>query len=236
MFSIIIPSFNREKQLRNALAELNKQLYKEFEVIVVDDASDSEYDLSLDLYHFELKYFRSNKNLGPSGARNIGVSLARYDWIIFLDDDDYFMPEKLMILRETILNNDIDFIYHRARIFMINEKISYISSQKDIDKIPGEVYQHMLSGNFIGGPPNFAIKKSLFNKLHGFSDNVRAIEDYEFLLRLVRDVSKKRIIFVDNVLTGCNYITKSTSVSKNINNLKQACTYISEEYIRDNRE
>ncbi|WP_409196901.1 glycosyltransferase family 2 protein, partial [Enterobacter hormaechei] len=49
MFSIIIHSFNREKQLRNALAELNKQLYKEFEVIVVDDASDSEYDLSLDL-------------------------------------------------------------------------------------------------------------------------------------------------------------------------------------------
>lgn len=85
-----------------------------------------------------------------------------------MDDDDYFMPEKLMILRETILNNDIDFIYHRARIFMINEKISYISSQKDIDKIPGEVYQHMLSGNFIGGPPNFAIKKACLTNFMAF--------------------------------------------------------------------
>lgn len=89
---------------------------------------DSEYDLSLDFYYFELKYFRSNKNLGLLGVRNIGVSLVCYDWIIFLDDDDYFMLEKLMILREIILNNDIDFIYYRVCIFMINEKISYIFS------------------------------------------------------------------------------------------------------------
>lgn len=78
----------------------------------------------------------------------------------------------------------------------------------------------MFFGNFIGGFLNFVIKKSLFNKFYGFFDNVWVIEDYEFLLRLVCDVSKKRIIFVDNVFIGCNYIIKLISVFKNINNLK----------------
>lgn len=236
MFTIIIPTYNRKEQLLTALNQLDRQSFKDFEVVIIDDASENEYDINLNLFSFDLTYHRNNINMGPAEARNIGVRLAKYDWVLFLDDDDFFLPEKLLLLKNNILNNDVDFIYHRARIFMINEGVSYITSQKNIENLKGLLSESIMESNFIGGPPNFAVKKSLFNSLGGFSERIRAIEDYEFLIRMLRKVEKNKILFIDKILTNCIYTTNTISVSKNINNLNYACDYILSHHIKGDRK
>lgn len=233
MFTIIIPTYNREEKLLNALNKLDKQTFKDFEVVIIDDGSENEYNINFSSFSFDLIYHRNINNKGPAEARNIGVRLAKYDWVLFLDDDDFFLPEKLLVLNNSILNNDVDFIYHRARVFMINEGVSYITSQKNIENLSDLPSQSIMESNFIGGPPNFAVKKLLFNSLGGFSESIRAIEDYEFLIRMLSKVEKNKILFIDEVLTNCIYTTNSISVSKNINNLNYACDYILSHHIKD---
>lgn len=236
MFSIIIPTFNRNQQLLIALNKLEKQSFRNFEVIIIDDASEDKYEINEALYSFSVNFYRQSTNTGPAGARNFGVSLASYDWILFLDDDDFFYSNKLMVLNNYIVNNDVDFVYHKACIHMVNEGVSYITSQSDIKHVIDSPQQQILKGNFIGGPPNFAIKKSLFNKLKGFSQSIRAIEDYEFLIRMVNIIDKNRVAFIDEVLTSCFYATKAVSVSKNIDNLNSACNYINTYHINENSQ
>lgn len=234
MFSIIIPTFNRNQQLLTALNQIEKQSFREFEVIIIDDASEDKYEINEGLYSFNINYYRQSINTGPAGARNLGVRLANYNWILFLDDDDLFHSNKLMVLNNYIINNDVDFVYHKACIHMVNEGVSYITSQSDIKYITDSPQQQILKGNFIGGPPNFAIKKDIFNRLNGFSQGIRAIEDYEFLIRMVNIIDKKRFLFINEVLTSCFYTTKVVSVSKNIDNLNSACNYINSHHINEN--
>lgn len=107
---------------------------------------------------------------------------------------------------------------------MVNENCCYQTSQKDIAEIsnPSEIIKQF---NFIGGAPNFTIKKSLFMAHDGFNENLKAIEDYEFLIRIVNDETIK-IGFIKQSLTECFYVTNYSSVSKNIANITNAGYWI----------
>ena len=95
--SIIIPVYNVEKFLRKCLTSLVEQTFQDREIIAVNDGST---DHSLDiLREFEQKYdfitVIDQKNRGMSKARNRGLSLARGEYICFIDSDDYVAPNFL---------------------------------------------------------------------------------------------------------------------------------------------
>ncbi|WP_325984396.1 glycosyltransferase [Providencia stuartii] len=173
---------------------------------------------------FPIQYYYCEKNLGPAGARNIGANLAKYEWILFLDDDDNFTNDKLEIIFNEINYSNYNFIYNKSIIFMVNEKCSYETSQRDISNIENPI-EMIKKFNFIGGTPNFSIKKSLFLSSGGFNIKLRAIEDYEFLIRLIKQNNIK-IGFINKPLTNCFYVTKYSSVSKNIQNIIDAGHWI----------
>jgi glycosyltransferase involved in cell wall biosynthesis len=97
MFTIVIPAYERPELLRRALQSLVDQSFKDFKVIVIDDASKS--DLSLIIKEFESKlnltYKKNVINLGGSESRNIGIKLSNSKYIALLDSDDYWNPLKL---------------------------------------------------------------------------------------------------------------------------------------------
>ncbi|EMF0918948.1 glycosyltransferase family 2 protein [Providencia stuartii] len=227
IFSIIIPTYNRIESLISTLKQLESQTIKNFEVIIVNDHSSIEYNENTWLNEFKLfpiQYYYCEKNLGPAGARNIGANLAKNEWILFLDDDDKFADNKLEIIFNEIKNNDYNFIYNKSIIFMVNEKCSYETSQRDIANIENPI-ELIKKFNFIGSAPNFSIKKNLFISSGGFNDNLRAIEDYEFLIRVIQN-DNTRIGFINKPLTNCFYVTKYSSVSKNVKNIKNAGYWI----------
>jgi glycosyltransferase involved in cell wall biosynthesis len=101
LISVVIPTFNRMRQVQAALQSVLAQTYSEFEVIVVDDGSTDGTGQALralinqeDGSGKQIRYF-FQPNRGQSAARNAGIEEARGELIAFLDSDDTWLPEKL---------------------------------------------------------------------------------------------------------------------------------------------
>jgi len=102
-FSIIIPTFNRADIVSNAIKSILGQTYTNWELIVVDDGStDNTEEVVNSFGDTRIKYFYK-KNEERSIARNFGIDKATGEYISFLDDDDYYLPEFLSVFYEKIL-------------------------------------------------------------------------------------------------------------------------------------
>ncbi|MBW2991729.1 glycosyltransferase [Candidatus Woesearchaeota archaeon] len=90
LVSVIIPTYNREKLLAEAIESVIKQSYKNFEIIVVDDSSVDNTKKVVDRYKGRLRCYRTEKNSGNCGAtaRNIGIRNSKGEYIVIVDDDD----------------------------------------------------------------------------------------------------------------------------------------------------
>ena len=96
LVSVIIPVFNRKHLIQRSIYSVLNQTYKNLEVLVIDDAStDKTKEKVLEIKDSRLKYFRNEKNLGPSGSRNKGIKLSSGELIAFQDSDDEWINNKL---------------------------------------------------------------------------------------------------------------------------------------------
>ncbi|WP_175990102.1 glycosyltransferase family A protein [Bacillus sp. Marseille-Q1617] len=229
MFSVIIPTHNRLDLLKRALSSLEKQTYKEFEVIVIDDGNtlnkhDKEEVLSFKL---NIKILNNKESKGPSESRNLGVSNAKYEWVAFLDDDDEFVENKLDTIKKHITLKNPDLIHHDATIKMVHEKFNY--KTKSFQSLN---YQNdLFIKNIIGGTPVVVVKKEILKEAGGFSKDLEALEDYELWIKISKNTNN--IIYLSEELTLCNYYTRKKSVSKNIENNKNALKKIYNKYEKE---
>lgn len=92
--SVVIPAFNCEAYIDEAIASVLQQTLRPYEIIVVDDGSTDGTAELLQRYRNVITYIRQS-NKGPSAARNVGISKATGDYIAFLDNDDAWFPDKL---------------------------------------------------------------------------------------------------------------------------------------------
>lgn len=93
--SVLVATHNRRKLLARALASVNSQRYRDFEVIVVDDASIDGTASWLRIDHQHIVLLELNAQSGAAAARNRGVKQARGEIVAFLDDDDAWHPSYL---------------------------------------------------------------------------------------------------------------------------------------------
>ncbi|MBY0386435.1 glycosyltransferase family 2 protein, partial [bacterium] len=114
--SIIIPVFNRGPLLARALDSIEKQTFRDFEIIVVDDHSTEDLTSFISGRAFYLK----NSGKGVSSARNTGITAARGDFIAFLDSDDEWLPTKLEKQIEFLDKNLEHSIVHANEIWRRN--------------------------------------------------------------------------------------------------------------------
>ncbi len=229
MFSIIVPSYNRQAEIPALLASLTQQSAHNFEVIIVDDCSKEKVVVEKD-YPFPVTVIRNEQNQGAAESRNIGARNATQDWLLFLDDDDRFEKSKCEILAQQITQNpDVNFIYHPAKCVMVNENFSYFThpftQQKDL------TLDNILLANKIGGMPMIGIKKSFFLALGGLSTQLKSLEDYEFVLKVISSPELKPR-YVDQALTECTFHTQRSSVSTNLTNTEQAIDFIEKNYVK----
>ena len=228
MFSIIVPSYNRKDEIPTLLESLTQQTDLTFEVVIVDDCSKDPVVVEK-TYPFAVRVIRNETNQGAAESRNIGARAAKGEWLLFLDDDDRFMPPKCQKLAEVIAqNSSVNFIYHPAKCEMVNEGFTYVTSPVEPSEISPE---RILLANKIGGMPMVAIRKDLFLKIGGLSTALRSLEDYDFLLKLLqeKDFSPYKI---NEVLTYCTFHTKRSSVSTDTGNTEKAIDYIREHYVK----
>ncbi|PJG82213.1 glycosyltransferase family 2 protein [Caviibacterium pharyngocola] len=229
MFSIIVPSYNRKTEIPPLLDSLTKQTDLRFEVIIVDDCSAEPVDAEQH-YPFSVTVIRNAQNQGAAQSRNIGASNARYDWLLFLDDDDRFAETKCAELAQAIeANPTANFIYHPAQCTMVNEGFGYIT--RPYSNPADLTLDNMLSANKIGGMPMIGVKKAFFFAIGGLSRELKSLEDYEFVLKAV-SATDFNPIYVPTPLTHCSFHTKRASVSTNTTNTQSAITEIEKNYVR----
>ena len=98
LFTVIIPTHNRPGRLATALRSVREQVYANWELIVIDDGSSPPVQLDHVTDH-SVSLYRQD-NAGPGAARRLGALYARGDVLLFLDDDDYYLPNHLNVLAE----------------------------------------------------------------------------------------------------------------------------------------
>jgi teichuronic acid biosynthesis glycosyltransferase TuaG len=114
-FSVVIPAYNAENTIERAISSVLAQSYPPFEIIIVDDASkDKTQEIIESKYADAVRYIQKISNNGSSVARNTGMDAAKGDYIAFLDADDAWHPDKLLLIN-TILcaNPGITLFYHQ---------------------------------------------------------------------------------------------------------------------------
>jgi glycosyltransferase involved in cell wall biosynthesis len=95
LISCIVPVFNAERYLREALDSILAQGYRHLEIIVADDGSTDGTAAVVAGYDNQVRYLWQ-PNKGPAAARNLGLGAASGDFVAFLDQDDLWHPDKLM--------------------------------------------------------------------------------------------------------------------------------------------
>ena len=186
--SIIVPVYNRPKELEELLESLHNQTNKSFEVIIVEDGSTLRSESVVEDFKdkLDIKYF-SKENTGPGLSRNYGCEKASGDYCIFLDSDCVLPPDYFETVLGVLLNEDVD-------AFGGPDK-----AHKDFTKFQKAINYSMTSflttGGIRGGSEkldkfhprsfNMGILMEVFNATRGFS-SMRFGEDIDMSIRILR--------------------------------------------------
>ena len=196
--SIFIISKNRPKLLRRAIDSCLNQTYKNIEIVVVDDCSES-FDVFLlesDLDSPVCKFFKMKEPSGANACRNKAVEMASGIYITGLDDDDYFTPERVEKMLFALENKSptisavssrfmFETLYRKKTPTMFIKKIV-----KNVTTLFSEgnliTVEDSLNKNMIGN--QILISKNDLISIGGFDERMPALQDYETWLRVLTNL------------------------------------------------
>jgi len=112
LVSIIMPSFNTGKFIKETIESVICQTYENWELIIVDDCSTDDTDSVVSSFSDDrIKFFKNEKNSGAAVSRNFAIRKASGRWIAFLDSDDVWLPNKLEKQISFMIDNNYSFSY-----------------------------------------------------------------------------------------------------------------------------
>ena len=185
MVSVIIPCYNSKKTIQRTLHSVAQQVYKDYEVVIVDDGSvDDTNTVVKDFFNdLDIKYqYIYQENSGPSSARNNGVSHARGKYVAFLDSDDTWHKDKLSIQMTIIEEKQLNFLgsTYQYDEFNYNQKLDIVLNKFNF-------YQLLIKTRF--STPGVVMKKDFFIELGGFDEEMKYAEDNDLWLRAAYKVN-----------------------------------------------
>lgn len=191
--SVIIPTYNREAMVSEAIQSVLDQTYTDYEIIVVDDGStDGTGKLLQEKFGEKIHYYyQENQGLPP---RNKAIRLAAGEYLAFLDSDDLWRPDKLAS-QVQILNNagaDTGLVY--TGIEMINSRGQVV--EELIDNFQGVVVDKLIDRNFIP-TSSVMMRRGCFKRCGFFDESLKRSEDWDLWLRVALAY---RVVAVPDVL------------------------------------
>ena len=194
-YSIIVPVYNRPDEVDELLESLTHQVFRNFEVVIVEDGSEKKCDEVCAKYKdlLPLRYYYK-KNSGPGNSRNFGVDYATGDYVIILDSDVVVPSHYLSAIDEELTREQCDFFggadAAHPSFTPVQKAISYSMTsffttggirggKKKLDKFYPRSY-------------NMGVKRTAYQALGGFS-RMRFGEDIDFSYRLIENGYKSRL-------------------------------------------
>lgn len=182
MISVVIPLYNKEKQIVNTLQTVLNQTFQDFEIVIVDDGStDNSVAESQKVKDSRIKIVHQS-NAGVSAARNRGIEEAKYDLIAFLDADDEWKPNFLFVLYNLFLK------YPECSVYACDYELKYSNGATKYNIIRNlhiEGNDGIMSNYFevayCSSPPLWTsaiiVKKDAIKSLGGFPVGIKSGED-----------------------------------------------------------
>lgn len=186
LVSVIINTRNRCKILSRAIDSALGQTFIDFELIVVDGASEDDTRQVVEKYiqkDQRVKYIYIEENKNAAYCFNTGLKKALGKYISILDDDDEFFPTKLekqvKLMEER--GESVGIVYCWEE-FWDDKKDCRIREGKETSK--GQLYNQLLAGPCTGGGTLMFIRKSAIQKVGGFDDSIKFGSDYQLNLNI----------------------------------------------------
>lgn len=183
-FSVVLTTFNRPQLLLDALASLEKQQFRDFEAILVNDHGE-EVEPLLARFPYCITYIRQGRNRGPAAARNAAHRVARGRYVVYLDDDDIFLPDHLQTLADALQEHPGEVVYSDALFVAERIENGVRHSLQEERRYPHDGYsrERLFVDNYI--PVNtFAWPRAVAAEVGEFDEMLSGLEDWDFLLRL----------------------------------------------------
>ena len=198
LVSVIVATYKRDKILLRALNSLATQTYKNFEIILVDDNANIDWNSRVSevvenfrLNHPEiiLNYIVNETNQGSAKTRNIGINISSGKFITFLDDDDIYLPENIEKQVENMIETDADFgitdldMFYDDETFCEKRTRSFIKSTKKEDLIKYHLMHHL------AGTDTMIFKKDYLKKIGGF-DPIDVGDEFYLMFKAIENGGK----------------------------------------------
>ena len=185
-FSVAIPLYNKANFIQNCLESVLKQTHKEFEVILVNDGSTDGSETVVERFQDSRIRLVHQENKGASAARNKAISLAKHEWIALIDADDYWYPNHLEELQNTIEQ------FPKADVVCNNYEILL---EKDYVKHPTFSIEYPLKAQYIedyfkgslidpiAWTSALSFTSSIFKKVGEFDTNIKSGQDIDLMVK-----------------------------------------------------
>jgi len=220
LVSVILPTYNRAHILSRAIESVLRQSYQNIELIIIDDCSNDNTNEIVNSYlnkDKRLFYIRNERNAGAAYSRNVGIEYSRGIFLMFLDSDCEYLPEKIekAIALMYALEPSPDVIYSNMWREQKDAETVLSSNIKDKLLTPEDIFNckyHFLN------PTAWFCRSGIIKKLGGFDKNIYSYDDIDLLIRVI--LSGGRIYFFNRPLSikhsaaGISDISFRTVVSK----------------------
>lgn len=179
LISIIIPCYNDAEYIEQSVQSALNQTYSNIEVIVVDDGSNTATKEVLKMLEPNIKQLITQKNLGQSKARNAGIEVAKGDYVLVLDSDDFF---ELSFCEEAV---QVFLNHSNVKIVSCFANVFGLSKKNELYKPKGGDIQIFKFENGVLGTSMF--KRKDWEDVNGYDDQMkRGFEDWEFFIRILK--------------------------------------------------
>jgi len=188
--SVVLPVHNRRELVRRAIDSVLAQTMSDFELLVIDDCSTDATADVVEEYCSDprVTLFRNQTNLGPAGARNRGIELARGHYIAFQDSDDRWFPEKLSQQVSALERNPEHQACFCGALYYSQSQCYYIPREGTLDvesAASGDLSTAVLYSN-PATPQTMLVKAILFDKVGGFNAALKINEDWDLVIRMAQ--------------------------------------------------
>ncbi|MGO9241038.1 MAG: glycosyltransferase family 2 protein [Bryobacteraceae bacterium] len=178
--SVVIPYYNREQYIDEAVQSVLAQTLRPLEIIIVNDGSRESSRRCLDRYADVCTIVDLPVNVGLPAARNEGIRRARGLFIAFLDDDDLWLPEKLEVQRRYMAEHPPCDMVHSAAWSFYSGRPDHLLTRD----WPGPLtLAQALTHDFWVMPSTMLVRADAARALGGFDPRFRSSEDHDFTLR-----------------------------------------------------
>lgn len=187
LVSVVLPVYNGEKFIAEAIRSVFVQKYEPLELIVVNDGSTDQSEKCLEEFEGKLTLI-NQKNSGPSSARNAGIETANGEYVAFIDADDVWVPGNLSFHMNQFTK------YKNLEISIgLTSKLEFESSiEVDVEQAKKKAFLHLVMGASL-------MKKSVFKDVGLFDEELILGQDTDWFLR-AKELEKKMAIGKDLVL------------------------------------